>query len=846
MSDDEEQFNPKAHKKLLQGISNLGKVQHIRRTTRNEPIKQQDEFQLVKPAVESVARHPVGIHDIVKVLKTTKRHIDAGKQLKVVQSSKKVLAKPLEKPQAERIKRGLGYEKAKKNLEQWDAVVAQNRNAETQVFPLRSETIYVDTSLHRAPLQRSLKSELALELEAEQARLKAAKRALAGETENEEEQVKREEEMLQRKLTRDELIARRRELAYLKIRESQKSLKARKQNKIKSKKYHKLLKREKMQDQIKQFEILQKTNPEAALEKLNELEKSRVLERASLRHKNTGTWAKNLQIRAKYDKDVRKDLAEQLHISRQLTQKKNDTENEDEDDKLTKTSQIEIEKEVNDSDPFNPWTRVGNLQNEIRPSEREGENWRKYWLERNENDKMLHEYKKLLAEEGNERSNDGGDEERPARSDEEQKMEHELAYTYGTEKCKAVSKDTSIKKKKIKTKTENKQLKQINKKSVQVKQENNENLTKERVVEDINKRDSTNVPNSNTENNIDDIFDKQEDKIKRKMTKKLKELQKKAKLLQKSQSKDKKNKNRKKKDELKNLKDLAFKIEVKRPVIDEELNNDSLEGSNAEVDLNKIVTEVDNSKSLQQARNKAKKPSYVPTSSDNNTIATIDPNKLADVKLKHNVNNFIGLNDTLAVDDDIDMSDGDEQERMHMDQQMTISEAFEDDDIIADFTNDKKKDTEITNAEIDLFMPGWGSWAGAGISAEQQNANKNKRLVLKLAKKEKRRDDNKGSLYINESASKQLRTHLVSDVPFPFTSVAEYEASIRATIGRNCVPETAFRMLTRPAVITHKGQIIEPMDKSELMKPQRKLRHVVDKRIARMQEVNGPEAITTK
>ncbi|CAD7006305.1 unnamed protein product [Ceratitis capitata] len=379
-----------------------------------------------------------------------------------------------------------------------------------------------------------------------------------------------------------------------------------------------------MQEQIKQFEILQKTNPEAALEKLNELEKSRVLERANLRHKNTGTWAKNLQIRAKYDKEVRKDLAEQLQISRQLTKKQNDSDEENE--------------------------------NEI---------------------------------------------------------------------------------------------------------------------------------------------------------------------VQKSQSR------------------------ATRPVIDEELITENTAPSKEDGKNLEKILENDN----QNINSKAEtvKPTAKPVVKEIQPSTTIDPNKLADVKIKQKVNNFIGLNETIgAVDDDIEMSGDEEHDKAYHDQQLTISQAFEDDDIIADFTRDKAKDSEIKNAEIDLFMPGWGSWAGAGISAERQVANKSKRLVLKLAKKEKRRDDNKGGLYINESASKKLRTHLVSEVPFPFTSVADYEGSIRATIGRNCVPETAFRMLTRPAVITHKGQVIEPMDQSELTKPQRKLRNVVDKRIARMNENTTPKAIKSK
>lgn len=133
MSDDEEQVNTKTHKQLLQAISSLGKTQHIRKSTRDEPKLQQDEFQLVKGAAVVEKSHPVAVNDIVQILKGTKKHLSAGKQLKNVVSTKKVLKRPLEKPAAERIKRTIGYENVKKKLSKWDAVVAKNRSAETQV-----------------------------------------------------------------------------------------------------------------------------------------------------------------------------------------------------------------------------------------------------------------------------------------------------------------------------------------------------------------------------------------------------------------------------------------------------------------------------------------------------------------------------------------------------------------------------------------------------------------------------------------------------------------------------------------------------------------------------------------
>lgn len=58
----------------------------------------------------------------------------------------------------------------------------------------------------------------------------------------------------------------------------------------------------------------------------------------------------------------------------------------------------------------------------------------------------------------------------------------------------------------------------------------------------------------------------------------------------------------------------------------------------------------------------------------------------------------------------------------------------------------------------------------------------------------------------------------MSELPFPFTSVQDYEASIRAPIGRDFVPEKTFTKFVQPAVKTKIGKIIEPMSEEALMK----------------------------
>lgn len=63
------------------------------------------------------------------------------------------------------------------------------------------------------------------------------------------------------------------------------------------------MRRERLKKQKAELEQLQKTDPEAALEKLEELERARVQERMTLRHK-TSKWAHLQSFRATKDKSV--------------------------------------------------------------------------------------------------------------------------------------------------------------------------------------------------------------------------------------------------------------------------------------------------------------------------------------------------------------------------------------------------------------------------------------------------------------------------------------------------------------------------------------------------------------
>ncbi|CAI5439188.1 unnamed protein product [Caenorhabditis angaria] len=106
--------------------------------------------------------------------------------------------------------------------------------------------------------------------------------------------------------------------------------------KIKSKGYHRILKREKRKQLLKEFDEMVARNPEKAHEKLEELDLQRVMERGSLKHRGQNQKFKQmLEKHASRNPEVKKLLEEHLRLGRELkskvaeTQENSDSENEE-------------------------------------------------------------------------------------------------------------------------------------------------------------------------------------------------------------------------------------------------------------------------------------------------------------------------------------------------------------------------------------------------------------------------------------------------------------------------------------------------------------------------------------
>ncbi|XP_053694897.1 U3 small nucleolar RNA-associated protein 14 homolog A [Sabethes cyaneus] len=749
-SDEDHQLDGAAHRKLLAGINSLVRTQDIQAPIRTEPSLKKSEFHVVKRAqfeedgLQRSKQHSVALEDLLGHLKKTNQSQDVVKDLSMILKGKRKLEKPLEKPVADRISRDALYGKAQTDLDLWEPVVTSMEVAPQMVFPLKYGNVRVISEVPQKLSQYRVKSDLMKAMEELDERYR------------EKDTTVKKKPADKYALTLGELRQQRKEAALQKMRELYKISKNRRLSKIKSKKYHKLQKRDKVRAQIKQFEELQRTDPEAALRQLEAIEKQRYQERATLRHKNTGSWAKNMQIRAKYDMNVRQELAEQLSIGKELMGKRMVTE----DDESSESGQEDVALEE-DEQGDNPWVRKrGEHEEEANREFTSG--YRKYWQQRNEAVEAAKEMEDDKASDSGSANGSGEEVEQEETSSSDSEDEKNLLeFKQKVKKCKAIS-------------------------TTGWEEEDTEAVPLKKKAKKRGSRKE--------EESLEDLFNDAEELLNQHVEKKLANIRESVKpkpLKAKATRKNRKQKNQ--------SSALAFKKKASLADLDVELDESVDKNANA------------NSSEKQKAN-------ILPEVGDGPKEIAIDPHNFVPMKPRHLLNAVPDL-EVIGGDliDDDDADDDDPVAKIQRQQRLTIAEAFEDDDIVVDFEQEKQEERDRNKPkEVDLSLPGWGHWAGAGIS--QKKTNKTRRKMFKPAPVLPRRDDNKEKVIINEDAvNKNLASHLVNDLPFPFVSVKDYEASLRAPLGRTFIPETAHTTLVEPRVVTKKGTVIEPMKKDILL-----------------------------
>ncbi|XP_068106097.1 U3 small nucleolar RNA-associated protein 14 homolog A isoform X2 [Hyperolius riggenbachi] len=304
--DEEESDSERKHQKLLEAISALDGKKRRKLAERTEASLQVSEFGISSEG----SGEKISLSDLIEPIKKTTGLSTVKKHLNKLKDTKSV-ALPLNKEETQKIQRVISYQNASEEVAKWDQIVRENRRAERLVFPLADEPLKtnriedkVSGWMPRTPLEMEVFNILnknkqpitdPLLTPVEEASLKA--------------------------MSLEEAKLRRAELQKARALQSYYEAKARRERKIKSKKYHKVLKKSKKKDAVKEFDELRKTNPEAALEELQKLERARMEERMTLKHQNSGKWAKSKAIMAKYDEEARKAMQEQLQQNKDLTRK---------------------------------------------------------------------------------------------------------------------------------------------------------------------------------------------------------------------------------------------------------------------------------------------------------------------------------------------------------------------------------------------------------------------------------------------------------------------------------------------------------------------------------------------
>ncbi|VDK85351.1 unnamed protein product [Onchocerca ochengi] len=511
--------------------------------------------------------------------------------------------------------------------------------------------------------------------------------------------------------------------------------KLKRQAKIKSKTYHRHMKRQKRKKLIREFEEMMAKDPEAAKEKLEEIDRQRILERATLKHRNGGKGVQQLARYANKNKDFKKMYEEQIRLGRELAEKHgrekgsdSDSESENRDAvKLTSAEMLERAAEV---------------------------------LEKEEQEKRSTkpELKAKLYE-----------------------MRKEKRETLRSSALRATdAKFISNRKYDMNTDVADEST-ACNEKVVELEREPEETIRSEE--------------HSNKEQNQQNISENSGQDVEKKANK----------------HSEKDLKNLKKKKSSKKMKNKKENKAAKDLDIDQLFDKAEKElAENALKECERLKLEDEENKRNQRHPPSDIRSIVIPQQKEKKEITAKTEETVTDISL--DPRHFLQI-ETMALP----QVSGDFVETLedtsHQtdDQEEIIAKAFEDVDVIGDFEAEKEAVEAAENPkDIDLTLQGWGSWTGPGITDRKKD-----KFIIKMPKK-KRKDAGKTGLIISEAVDQSIEKLQLKSVPFPYTTVEDYEAVIRQPLGKEWNPQKIHRKLIQPQIVTKAGRIIKPLDKSIL------------------------------
>ncbi|PPQ67949.1 hypothetical protein CVT26_005829 [Gymnopilus dilepis] len=681
-------------------------------------------------------------------------------------SKAKALSAPLPHRAQERLDRQAAYEQTKKEVDKWTDTMKRIREAEHLSFPLQAQP-----TGRVSNLELNAKFKPTTELEsAVDALLKSAKM-------REEDIHETEDAMLKmNNLSVEEVAQRRTELRKMRELAFRAELKARRANKIKSKTYRKLRRKEKERLAEKINEAEDEDDPEVRMR--HELERAR--ERATLKHKHTGKWARQMRQREGLDEDSRRDIEEMLERGEKLRRRikgvgsdEEDDEESDEDDdddgdveggieKIKQSAFDELRKLDDDED--------GEEGEESAKKKSKSVFEMKFMKDAmaRQNAAAKKDVDDFIKEMGGTIGGEDSDEEDEEMQDADPSMGVLASRTGGRVVFRPSGAAPN------QPQNPSRPIAESDTSSVTLK--STDLLSPPPTSPKVAKRSELSQPSQDVESNPWLALDAS----KTKMVKKANEV-----VVSKDSKAADKSKNKLKKASMKRSDEKGKAVE----------------DATVEIDMDNVMV-ASTASSSKPLETKKLAVNGTSNSLPSQPTAQGDDDSEVDLEIEAQEQALAAKTKGRATANGLKA----------FEQRDLVALAFAGDNVVQSFEEVKKREiASDAPKEVDTTIPGWGSWGGTGTKKAPPKPERIKKIAG--IDPTTRADYNKKNIIISEKRDKKASKYLVKDLPYPYTSKAQFERAMDRPLGVEWNTRVGFQRGTLPKVVKKPGIIIDPLEK---------------------------------
>ncbi|KAK7264983.1 hypothetical protein RJT34_32598 [Clitoria ternatea] len=310
LSEDSGEEDDGRHARMLQGITGMpGEAfEENKKKMKDTVIPElypESEYNPSRDVVDGDGR--ISIEDLLNPLRENPGYGKLRKRMQQIEMNARTVHAPLSKAVQAKVERKAAYEISKKDVTKWQHIIQKNREAPTVFFDENVDLGFSTVGAMAADFEPRTEFEKKIAALVNDDKIAEAYRS-DGSRLLEMNKVSIEDEK-----DRQNRMAKMRSLLF------RHEMKAKYIKKIKSRTFHRLLKKDRLKAEASQIQM----DPEAAKEYAMKQERQRAEERMTLRHKNQNRWAKRILQRGlnSQDEGTRTAIAEQLQRHTELTRK---------------------------------------------------------------------------------------------------------------------------------------------------------------------------------------------------------------------------------------------------------------------------------------------------------------------------------------------------------------------------------------------------------------------------------------------------------------------------------------------------------------------------------------------